>query len=323
MRFRSILAVVCVAWFGPALCGCHNMWVRPLLLDGGRELASEHFLIRTDVSPTAGDVLIEACEEALVDFDRLLGPPSSARKDAPAREVVVFASLERFRRFLRGHWFTSEQAVGFYCELGRECALRWNDPPSPEDLRILRHELAHQELARRFGARLPTWLEEGVAEYMALASANTDPQWRAYVRHRAGADAVAAAMMLNNGQRSWSPQEDSDVRALPQPLWAKNAGGYILHVAFARFIASHDTTPLGNLFGQLAQAEDGELAELDLSLDYGSLAELESAFGAYSVDVGLHVLLNDASAHHLGLRNVAIQSLAGYGTTSTSAHNGR
>ena len=44
--------------------------------------------------------------------------------------------------------------------------VRGIEQPTPELVRVLRHELAHSFLAARVGATCPTWLQEGLAQWL-------------------------------------------------------------------------------------------------------------------------------------------------------------
>jgi hypothetical protein len=48
------------------------------------------------------------------------------------------------------------------------------DQPTPRVLRVLRHELAHSFISSRTGNNCPTWLQEGVAQWLEGGDPNRD-----------------------------------------------------------------------------------------------------------------------------------------------------
>jgi hypothetical protein len=130
------------------------------------EVASPHFVLRTDLSP-------RQARAALVDFESVYGTLTEVafNGDAPRErlDVVLFSDEDRFQSLApRG-------ASGYFMP-------RQVDDPEPEPTiaiqgrmliagtlvestqRRFRHELTHRFLEHRVRASLP-WLEEGLAQY--------------------------------------------------------------------------------------------------------------------------------------------------------------
>jgi hypothetical protein len=318
--------------------GCHGLFLRPQLGDGARVVETPRLSIRTDVSEESAALLAAAGEAMLAELEGVLATPDGTA-DGPRREVVVFRQQDGFKRFLRSHLFANDRAIGFFCEMGGECALAWHDPPGPEDLRVLRHELAHQHLAQHLRSRIPTWLEEGLVERLALgplAGGPVDPGaqrgggepapatdgavWRAYLRQRHAADSVTAALAVHGSDGSWPDADEVPVTDVPEPRWADEERGYVLHLLFVRFLEAHGEGLDGAIGQMLLRAARGEAPRLDLSHRFGSLGEMERRFEDFVLHEGLQALLeeqaltDDAAVADPAIRRVALETLA---TTSS------
>jgi len=186
------------------LSGCHGVFLRPGLV-GETRVESARFVLRTDVTQVARAALLEAAEAMLTELEVLLPPEEGG--EGERREIIAFARADDFHRYLRAHLFAQERAIGFYCDMGRECALVWRDPPGPEDVRVLRHELVHQHLSERLRGRIPAWLEEGLSERIALGLEVDGPFGGTLI---ASADAGTPAAPSAGGARA---SADPDGRA--------------------------------------------------------------------------------------------------------------
>lgn len=125
------------------------------------------FRLRYDGSvnePVAVSVL-NALDTAYADFARRLG-----FRPADAIEVV----LEAESVFQSGN--TPEWAAGINDGTIR-VPVRGMEQPSPELLAVLRHELAHSFIAARTRGNCPTWLQEGISQWLEGANpARADAQ---------------------------------------------------------------------------------------------------------------------------------------------------
>jgi hypothetical protein len=289
-----------LALFAAAAAGCHALFIRPRL-EGEARVESRDYALRTDLPRASRDRLLDAAQGMRAELDRAFPPPAGAPPE-PRREIVAFARGGEFQRFLDAHIFGEERAIGFYCDLGGECALAWRDrdPPSEDDVRVLRHELVHQHLAARLRARLADWLEEGLAEALSLDADGPEPApgWARYRTRRAAADAVFAALAVHGGARSWPGAEGRPATAVPPPAWASGEEGYCMHLLFIRFLDSigegrDPEGALGRMLTLAARTGGGEVP-LDLGRSFSTLGGLEHAFHAFIVEEAVRALVADA-----------------------------
>jgi len=119
------------------------------------ELRSPHFRLITDAGERAGRELLLALEQIRSAFRSLAGP----RHDSPIPvRVYLFASGELYRRYQ-----PSAAVKGFY-QGGADANHIVLLAAGAETRRIAFHEYAHLVL-NHSSARLPLWLEEGIAEF--------------------------------------------------------------------------------------------------------------------------------------------------------------
>jgi tetratricopeptide (TPR) repeat protein len=115
------------------------------------------FRIRYDggVNEPLGTAVLEALTEAYGDYARRLG----FRPDDPV--TVVLQMSTAFQQDTR----TPEWADGVNDGAIRVPVLGL-DRPTPRLIQVLRHELAHSFIAARTGGNCPTWLQEGVSQWL-------------------------------------------------------------------------------------------------------------------------------------------------------------
>ncbi|HOW96538.1 MAG TPA: hypothetical protein P5567_03190 [Kiritimatiellia bacterium] len=109
-----------------------------------------------------GDVRAEA-ESAWPAIEESLGPDPAPR---PAR-IFVVGDRALWGRVLRG---ADRRKDSLAIQAGDEVFLL-REPDAVADPGRLPHELVHLKLWRRFGDRVPLWLDEGLASYLGWAAA--------------------------------------------------------------------------------------------------------------------------------------------------------
>ena len=146
MRLSARALAGLVAFFPAAAASQPPAWL---------ELRSPHFRLVTDASERAGRELLLALEQIRSAFRGLAGP----RHDSPLPvRVYLFASGELYLRFQ-----PSAAVRGFY-QGGADVNHIVLRASGVETRRIAFHEYAHLVL-NHSSARLPLWLEEGIAEF--------------------------------------------------------------------------------------------------------------------------------------------------------------
>ncbi len=115
------------------------------------------FRIRYDggVNEPLGTAVLEALTEAYAEYTKRLG----FHPDDPVTVVLQMGTA--FQQDAR----TPEWAEGVNDGTIRVPVLGL-DRPSPRLIQVLRHELAHSFIAARTGGNCPTWLQEGVSQWL-------------------------------------------------------------------------------------------------------------------------------------------------------------
>jgi hypothetical protein len=120
-------------------------------------VSSARFRIRYDgaADEPLGLAVLRALDAAWEEFEGRLG-------FAPGFPVTVVLETESaFRDTTRGPGW----AAGLW-DGSIRVPVAGLDHPTPELLRVLRHELAHSFVAARAGERCPTWVHEGIAQWL-------------------------------------------------------------------------------------------------------------------------------------------------------------
>lgn len=128
-------------------------------------LESRGLVALTDGNPDQAEALLTD----LLAFRTGLAASLPEGPDADGRPLQVYLfrdrrSFEAYKPVVNGR---VSGAAGFFLPR-REGAFVAMELSSPSSLRIVRHELVHHELHRRFGPT-PPWLDEGLAEYLSVA----------------------------------------------------------------------------------------------------------------------------------------------------------
>jgi peptidase MA superfamily protein len=121
-----------------------------------RRMAAAQFRIRYDggINEPLGLAVLDALSQAYKEYARRLG-------FAPEDPVTVV--LQMGTAFQEGG--APEWAAGTNDGTIR-VPVHGLDGPSPQLLRVLRHELAHSFIAARTVGNCPTWLQEGIAQWL-------------------------------------------------------------------------------------------------------------------------------------------------------------
>ncbi len=130
---------------------------------------SPHYIVVTDIDRKAAKDALKHLEEVHKLCIKVLGETES-RFLGKAR-VFLFSGQAGFDRYLAG-FSVSEQhnRVGLYHPLLKQLLI-WNVPDRNEMMATVRHEAVHQ-FADHLGLGLPVWLNEGLAEDLAIQSKN-------------------------------------------------------------------------------------------------------------------------------------------------------
>jgi TonB family protein len=141
------------------------------MLDGSKltRAVGESFVVHTDAGKETDRVVLQNLEAAYSLLWSLIGEGIALEPEELKLQVLVFFDEAAFHRF-RARSFPSETLFsGFYSSLGLVAFHLYQ--PSPDDvLALLLHETTHAFVDRhlvRAGVRLPVWLQEGLAEYIA------------------------------------------------------------------------------------------------------------------------------------------------------------
>ena len=128
----------------------------PLAPPPRRNTPAAQFRIRYDggVNETLGLAVLDALSQAYTEYARRLG-------FAPEDPVTVI--LQMGTAFQEGG--APEWAAGTNDGTIR-VPVHGLDGPSPQLVRVLRHELAHSFIAARTAGNCPTWLQEGIAQWL-------------------------------------------------------------------------------------------------------------------------------------------------------------
>ncbi len=194
-RSRALISLIAAGFLGQATLGC-STWNRavgnPLTCpaDGGapwRELSSPHFLLETDSDSAAAKTTLAFLEESYGALEQVIRPPRS--DGGPRVEVVLFQRPADYSAVAE---VGSSRAAYFVPHLSADLeaqpivvAPRFFDEaagtlftgPGPvisdEARAVLKHELAHRLLWRRF-VNQPVWFSEGMAQLYSTAEIKGD-----------------------------------------------------------------------------------------------------------------------------------------------------
>ena len=217
--------------------------------------AAGPFTLHTDLADRATVAALKRTALALpqVWADRFGVAPT----DPLDGTLLVFRRDDDFRAFVRGEGEEVDRGVRGSARGGR-IALATAGQPVEEVTALLVHELAHLLSRRTFDRELPPWLEEGLAEELALArqarsGAIVPGTLRGRVRARAlatsssrpsfasrfevSADgAYGALSALLNAQRSGAAPSLAELLALPHAAFTRYEGRRERYTASAFFV---------------------------------------------------------------------------------------
>lgn len=216
------------------------------------------FVLYTDLGETATVAALRRVAGALpAVWSQRFGLPLP---EPLAGTVVVFAREEDFRAFAAQSGEEVDRGVRGRTR-GGQVALAAAGQPPEEVTALLVHELAHLLSGQAFGRELPPWLEEGLAEELALArqarsgrllpgtlrgrvrarAIDTSPNRPAFAsRFEVSADGAygALAALLTAQRRGTAPQLP-ELLAMPRHEFARFEGRrerYTASAFFARFL---------------------------------------------------------------------------------------
>jgi tetratricopeptide (TPR) repeat protein len=120
-------------------------------------VSSARFRIRYDgaADEPLGLLVLRVLDSAWEEYERRLG----FAPDLPV--TVVLQTATTFRDTTRAPEWAAAWNDGTIC-----VPVMGLDRPTPDLVRVLRHELAHSFVATRCGPSCPTWLQEGLAQWL-------------------------------------------------------------------------------------------------------------------------------------------------------------
>lgn len=129
---------------------------------------SKNYIVVTDLDQRAAADVARVLEQSLDMYHRLFGR-LAAPEDAPRHyPVYFFAGQSGYLSYTRDLFGGGEGSAGMYSPTLKQLVI-WNLPDRELLVRTIRHEGFHQFLDRR-ADDVPTWFNEGTAEYFETAS---------------------------------------------------------------------------------------------------------------------------------------------------------
>lgn len=157
----AVCTMACSAFHGP---------LTPPELGGApwAEITSPHYLMKTNASPSRAREVLADLEQGYAALAHLTqGVPREAE---PAIEVVLFGRDRDFFEIAgQARTMNAYMASGLVADLESQPVVVMYASEVVEEARMtVQHELAHRFLHQRY-PRLPTWLDEGLAQYYSSA----------------------------------------------------------------------------------------------------------------------------------------------------------
>lgn len=137
-----------------------------------RRFRSAEYDITTDLPEEQARFVADHMDAVAREYARRFGAYAK-RNNEPLR-LYVFATRERYAAFLAEREINSLGSGGMFYRRGSDSGLisYLGNRPMESMLETLRHEGLHQALYQRIGDTVPTWLNEGMAEWFGYAMAS-------------------------------------------------------------------------------------------------------------------------------------------------------
>ncbi len=197
MRKQSLRALALVAFLWPVFATA-------------AELESRYYIIETDLTPERAAFVGKVMDATGKAYHGMFRGFRGAVREK--LRVRVYATKEGYlAAFARGCGEPMENARGVYCHGDRSVYTYDGDGLET----VLKHECLHQFVAHVIGGRLPTWTNEGLAEYFEEGTIDEGsgnlrlgrvPAWRLTVLRAAKKQGewIPVGRLLTIGGREWS-----------------------------------------------------------------------------------------------------------------------
>lgn len=137
--------------------------------DEPRRVRSAAYDITTDLPEAEARFVADHMDAVAAEYTRRFS--AYAKRNAEPLRLYVFATRERYAEFLAEREINAIGSGGMFYRRGSDSGLisYLGNRPMAAMLETLRHEGLHQALYQRIGDTVPTWLNEGMAEWFGYA----------------------------------------------------------------------------------------------------------------------------------------------------------
>jgi hypothetical protein len=137
--------------------------------DEPRRFRSAAYDITTDLPDDQARFVADHMDAVAVEYARRFS--AYAKRNAEPLRLYVFASRDTYAVFLAERGINSIGSGGMFYRRGSDSGLisYLGNRPMESMLETLRHEGLHQAVYQRIGDTVPTWLNEGMAEWFGYA----------------------------------------------------------------------------------------------------------------------------------------------------------
>lgn len=132
-------------------------------------LKSNHYEIVTDLDRNAIRDIASHMDAVAAEYERVLS--GFAVRNAMRNRLYVFRTREAYLAFMGEIGFDARNTGGvFFVQMGQSGLATWTEARARSRMyHVLQHEGFHQFASARIGDALPTWANEGLAEYFGQA----------------------------------------------------------------------------------------------------------------------------------------------------------